>query len=112
MTPTEQLDAVYALPRIVPSKNTYEEVRRLLGEHGVRNLHPEELNGDQGAYLATYVRDNVMPFLSPQIINARHPFPHLENGALYIAVRLNEADAKRRTAPRNPRKRRIWEPRV
>ncbi len=30
------------------------------------------------------------PFLSPQIINARHPFPHLENGALYIVVRLDE----------------------
>ena len=32
----------------------------------------------------------MLPFLSPQIINARHPFPHLENGGLYIVVRLDE----------------------
>lgn len=106
MTPTEQLDAVYArCHELYPiQERTYEEVRRLLGEHGVRNLHPEELNDDQGAYLATYVRDNVMPFLSPQIINARHPFPHLENGALYIAVRLNEADAKKKDGTKEPKK--------
>ena len=36
------------------------------------------------------MRDNVLPFLSPQIVNARHPFPHLENGGLYIVVRLDE----------------------
>ena len=36
------------------------------------------------------MEDNVLPFLSPQIINARHPFPHLENGGLYIVVRLDE----------------------
>lgn len=106
MTPAEQLDAIYArCHELYPiQERTYEEVRRLLGEHGVRNLHPDELNDDQGAYLAAYVRDNVMPFLSPQIINARHPFPHLENGALYIAVRLNEADGKKKDGTKEPKK--------
>ena len=37
-----------------------------------------------------------MPFLSPQIINARHPFPHLENGALYVVVRLNDEAERQR----------------
>ena len=37
-----------------------------------------------------------MPFLSPQIINSRHPFPHLENGALYVVVRLNEEAGARK----------------
>ena len=91
MTPSEQLDAIYArCHELYPiQERTFEEVRRLLGERGVRHLRPNELDDEQRAWLAAYVHDNVMPFLSPQIINARHPFPHLENGALYVVVRLN-----------------------
>ncbi|MEG2531512.1 MAG: polyphosphate kinase 1 [Gordonibacter sp.] len=106
MTPAEQLEAVYARCReLYPiQERTYEEVRRLLGERGVRNLHPDELDEAQRSYLTTYVRDNVMPFLSPQIINARHPFPHLENGALYVVVRLSVADAKKKDGVKEPKK--------
>lgn len=106
MTPTEQLDAVYArCHELYPiQERTYESVRHLLGQHGVRNLHPDELDDEQRAYLTTHVYDNVIPFLSPQIINTRHPFPHLENGALYIVVRLDEADAKKKEGPKEAKK--------
>ena len=57
---------------------------------GVTHVRPDELTNEQRSYLAEYAEANVTPFLSPQIINARHPFPHLENGALYIVVRLDE----------------------
>ena len=58
------------------------------------HLRPDDLDDEQRAFLRNYVDANVLPFLSPQIINARHPFPHLENGALYLVVRLDEeADA-------------------
>lgn len=106
MTPTEQLDAVYArCHELYPiQERTYESVRSLLGEHGVRNLRPDELDDEQRAYLTAYVRDNIIPFLSPQIINTRHPFPHLENGALYIVVRLNEADIKKKESTKEAKK--------
>ncbi len=92
MTPTEQLDAIYARCRdLYPiQERTFEEVRRLLRKHRIDHLRPEELDEDQLAFLTDYVHENVMPFLSPQIINSRHPFPHLENGALYVVVRLDE----------------------
>ena len=57
---------------------------------GVCHLRPDDLNDEQRAFLRDHVDQNVLPFLSPQIINARHPFPHLENGALYVVVRLDE----------------------
>lgn len=106
LTPTEQLDAVYArCHELYPiQERTYESVRRLLGEHGVRNLRPDELDDEQRAYLTAYVHDNIIPFLSPQIINTRHPFPHLENGALYIVVRLNEADTKKKESTKEAKK--------
>ena len=96
MTPAEQLDAVYErCHELYPAyERTYESLRSLLQEADVSHLRPDDLDDEQRAFLRNYVDANVLPFLSPQIINARHPFPHLENGALYLVVRLDEeADA-------------------
>lgn len=103
MTPAEQLDAIYArCHELYPiQERAYENVRQLLRERGVNNLRPEELSDEQLLYLADYLHDNVIPFLSPQIINTRHPFPHLENGALYVVVRLNEElESKKKDSPK------------
>lgn len=95
MTPAQQLEAIYArCHELYPYyEETYESVRALLAEQDIRNLRKEELTDEQLDYLRGYMQDNVFPFLSPQIINARHPFPHLENGGLYIVVRLDEEAA-------------------
>lgn len=92
MTPAQQLEAIYArCHELYPYyEETYESVRALLADQDIRNLRKEDLTGEQRDYLRDYMRDNVLPFLSPQIVNARHPFPHLENGGLYIVVRLDE----------------------
>ncbi len=92
MTPAEQITAIHRrCHELYPiQEQTYEHVRTKLAEHGVRHLRPADLTPEQRAYLADYTAANVMPFLSPQIINSRHPFPHLENGSLYVIVRLNE----------------------
>lgn len=92
MTPSEQLRAIYLrCHELYPAyERTFEQVRLLLSKVGVTHVRPDELTDEQRAYLAEYAEANVTPFLSPQIINARHPFPHLENGALYIVVRLDE----------------------
>ena len=102
MTPTEQLEAIYArCHELYPiQERTYESVRKLLCEHGVCGLRPEDLDDEQRAFLSGYVHKNVMPFLSPQIINSRHPFPHLENGALYVVLRLNEDLGAKKKAPK------------
>ena len=92
MTPAEQLSAIHKrCHQLYPvQEQTYAEVRQALAAHGVRHLRPADLNDEQRAFLADYTAANIMPFLSPQIINSRHPFPHLENGSLYVIVRLNE----------------------
>ena len=92
MTPSEQLRAIYLrCHELYPAyERTFEQVRLLLNKVGVTHVRPDELTDEQRSYLTEYAEANVTPFLSPQIINARHPFPHLENGALYIVVRLDE----------------------
>ena len=100
MTPAEQLDAIYArCHELYPiQERTYESVRKQLCARGVCSLRPEDLDDEQRAFLSDYVHKNVMPFLSPQIINSRHPFPHLENGALYVVLRLDEEPGAKKKA--------------
>ncbi len=99
MTPSEQLDAIYArCHELYPQQERiYNEVQSQLAEAGVRHLSYAQLDDDQRAYVTDWLKTNVSPFLSPQIINARHPFPHLENGALYIVVRLVESTTKKKS---------------
>lgn len=101
MTPAEQLSAIHKrCHELYPvQEQTYAEVRQALAAHGVRHLRPADLNDEQRSFLADYTAANIMPFLSPQIINSRHPFPHLENGSLYVIVRLNEE-----VGPKKPKK--------
>ncbi len=101
MTPAEQLSAIHKrCHELYPvQEQTYAEVRQALAAHGVRHLRPADLNDEQRAFLTDYTAANIMPFLSPQIINSRHPFPHLENGSLYVIVRLNEE-----VGPKKPKK--------
>ncbi|MFR3092733.1 MAG: hypothetical protein ACLTMP_14220, partial [Eggerthella lenta] len=113
MTPSEQLDAIYArCHELYPiQERTYESVRKQLCARGVCSLRPEDLDDEQRAFLSDYVHKNVMPFLSPQIINSRHP-PLTWRTALYVVLRLNEEPgakkkaAKTKDGKRRPRRRR------
>ena len=92
MTPDEQLLAIYErCAQLYPEQERiFSSIQSQLAEHGIRQLKPEDLNEEQAEYLKAHLHANVVPYLSPQIINARHPFPHLENGALYVLLRLDE----------------------
>ena len=45
----------------------------------------EELSTEERKFVTTYYKAKILPVLSPQIVDARHPFPHLANKALYVA---------------------------
>ncbi len=92
MTPTEQINAIHErCHELYPiQERVFEKIRTDLMKEGVHHLRAADLDDEQRGYLSDYFQVNVMPFLSPQIINSRHPFPHLENGALYVVVRLDE----------------------
>ena len=105
MTPTEQLDAVYArCHELYPEQEAiYEEIERRLAKAGVTRRTFDTLTDEQRSFLDTYIQDEVLPFLSPQVVNPRHPFPHLENGAIYIIVRLIETVDKHKGMSRAER---------
>ncbi len=99
MTPSEQLEAVYArCHELYPYYEAcFQNLRQELRAEGINSLRPKQLDAEQRAFLDEHFDINIMPFLAPQIVNARHPFPHLENGALYIVVRLDEEAGPKQT---------------
>ncbi len=106
MTPDEQLLAIYdRCHDLYPEQERiYNKILGQLAEHDIHQLQPEDLSKDQAAYLHTYLQERVVPYLSPQIINSRHPFPHLENGALYVLLRLDEeANREKTKAKKDPK---------
>lgn len=99
MTPDEQLRAIYdRCHELYPEQERiYNQIQEKLAERGIRQLKEDELSKEQAAYLREYLNVQVVPYLSPQIINSRHPFPHLENGALYVLLRLDEENTPQKT---------------
>lgn len=89
-TPAQQLEEVYrVIPGLIEIKNRlYAEVAALLREKGICDLEMEELTAAEKRYVSTYYKARILPVLSPQIVDARHPFPHLANKALYVAALL------------------------
>ena len=96
LTPGQQLDAVYERCHGLYSvqENIFTQVKEELAQKGLCHIDTKTLSDEQTAFLRQYFDKNVMPFLSPQIINLLHPFPHLENGELYVVVRLDEMPDK------------------
>lgn len=92
MSVEEQLSAIYRrCHELNPYyEECYDELSKQLAEQGIVNVREKQLSDEQRAFVSDWFHANIMPFLSPQIVNPRHPFPHLENGALYVVVRLGE----------------------
>ncbi len=91
MSPGEQLAAV--------SQRCHEmvgrEYRALLGDvlpnldrAGVRLISPAQLSPEGDHFVADYFARDVFPVLTPIALDPGHPFPHLRNKTLNLAVRF------------------------
>lgn len=92
MNPKEQLDAIFAAvaPLYKERDKTYSEIKKLLNPYGVCGLSIKELEQQEKKYVKKYFKDQILPILSPQIVDANHPFPHLLNEELYVIASLKQ----------------------
>ena len=92
MNPKEQLDAIFAAvaPLYKERDKTYSEIKKLLNPYGVCGLSIKELEQQEKKYVKKYFKDQILPILSPQIVDANHPFPHLPNKELYVIASLKQ----------------------
>lgn len=91
MTSREQLDAIFErVKKIEPQKDkAYRDIMKLLEKHGIKQLSMDRLTEDEETYISNYFRKEILPLLSPLIIDKRHPLPFIKNKEMYITVRLD-----------------------
>ena len=92
MTAQEQLDKIFpaVLPLYSLKEKLYAAIIQDLAQHDVHILKMDNLDPNDIKNLKKHFSQHVLPLLSPQIIDTRHPFPHLPNKQLHIAVMLEK----------------------
>lgn len=97
MTVRDQLAKVYETVRPLNAlrDGIFFSLVERLREYDVYDLTCSELEAGERKFLRDYFDSYVAPVLSPQIMDAHHPFPHLVNKSLNIGVRLETKEGKR-----------------
>ena len=92
MTPRQQLEAIYRAiaPLYKERDKTYAEIKKQLTPYGVCGLGFKELEQQEKKYVKKYFKEQILPVLSPQIVDANHPFPHLLNKEIYVVAQLKQ----------------------
>lgn len=92
MTPQEQLEAIYAAvaPLYKERDKTYTEIKKQLSAYGICGLNMKELESPEKKYIKKYFKEQILPILSPQIVDVNHPFPHLLNNQIYVIANLRQ----------------------
>jgi polyphosphate kinase len=84
----------------------FDRQRRILSEHliprlarqGIRIVHHARLSARLRADLGAYFEQEVFPLLTPQVVDAAHPFPRISSHSVNLAVELLGALSERRFA--------------
>ncbi len=90
MTPSGQLDAIYeaVAPLYKACDKVYTDIKKQLVPYGISSLGMKDLEQQEKKYVKKYFKEQVLPVLSPQIVDANHPFPHLLNKEIYAVACL------------------------
>ncbi|MBW4546450.1 MAG: polyphosphate kinase 1 [Symplocastrum torsivum CPER-KK1] len=94
-TPSEQLEAINKrlLPMVMEQHQHFEKVLRpQLAREGIYLLDYMDLNQEQRTYLQNYFEEQIFPVLTPLAVDPSHPFPHISNLSLSLAVVVKDPE--------------------
>ncbi|MFN7131352.1 MAG: hypothetical protein ACK4N5_04675, partial [Myxococcales bacterium] len=103
MLPGEQLAAIGRRVHAMISdlhRAWRDDLLPSLTDKGVFLLSAEALNAEQKNAARNHFTANVFPALTPLAVDPGHPFPHLRNKSINIAVLLRKQSARRRKEPK------------
>jgi len=99
LSPTEQFQAITAGVREMVEAQAGvwgKALVPLLRSHGLEILSTAELSAEQREAVGEHFRSVVFPSLTPLAVDPGHPFPHLRNKSLNLAVMLRKEGKRRR----------------
>ncbi len=93
LSPAEQLAAIREtiLPWLAEQiKCWQQDLQPKLEEAGIHVWHYADLKGKQRKLLRRYFEQEIFPVLTPLAFDPGHPFPHISNLSLNLAVVIND----------------------
>lgn len=93
MSPADQLAAIRdrLLPMLEQLHGNWEEqLLPQLGSHGIRIRSWDELKSVQRKALREKFRNDISPALTPLAFDPGHPFPHISNLSINLAVEIED----------------------
>ncbi len=90
MSALEQITAVCREVRpLLDRKDVcFKTIIKALGDAGIRKINFSKISPQNESKLRKYFKNEIVPLLSPQLIDKHHPFPFLKNKELYVAVQM------------------------
>ena len=90
LSPSEQLDQIYdaVISLYQQRDDIYHQIIEELSTYGISALSMTDLNDTDRKIVKKHFKRNILPFLSPQIVDRHHPFPHLINKDIHIVAYL------------------------
>ncbi len=101
MTPSEQLSGIRSV--LLEQFKTQDELwekklKPLLHNAGIRILKYKSLGENQKKLLRRYFEEQLFPALTPLLFDPSHPWPHISNLSLNLAIVLRDQPKKERFA--------------
>jgi polyphosphate kinase len=93
LTPAEQIAAIRKLAQEIMTgaqKCLTEDLLRRLGKAGIHILKYTDLNEKQKESIDDYFNEVIFPVLTPMAFDQGHPFPHISNLSLNLAVLIRD----------------------
>lgn len=92
LTPHQQLAKIHETARTLCAykDQTVQSLEKELAYYDITHERIQDLNKQDRTFINDYFKHQISPILSPMVMNKVHPFPHLENGSLYIVASLKE----------------------
>ncbi len=100
MTPSEQLAAIRRVlsPSLERHIKTWLAMEDELAAEGIRLLAYGELKKKQQKLVRRYFRQEIFPTLTPLAFDPGHPFPHVSNLSMNLAILVQDGDGVERFA--------------
>ncbi|HFC12600.1 MAG TPA: hypothetical protein ENJ56_07120, partial [Anaerolineae bacterium] len=94
LTPREQLIAIYrtVTDLVADEMAAYQTIKDKLYAEGVQIRSYDELKPSRKRKLSEYFEREIFPALTPLAFDPTHPFPHISNLSLNLAVVIRDPD--------------------
>lgn len=89
-TPGQQINECYAAVKQIEKVKTriFRDLSQELAGHDIYLLSYDDLSDDERKEVRRYFLENIFPLVTPQVVDAAHPFPFISNLSLNLLVQV------------------------